>query len=329
MTKKLPIALGVSALVVLIAAAAVVLTGGRSGAAITASGTVEATESDLGFQVSGRIDSITVHEGDAVTPGEVLAWLDRRQLDAARDQAEAQAGAAQARLAELEHGSRPQEIAQGHAAADAATQQLAEAQKNLDRATRLVAGGAISQQQLDRTQTARDVAAAQAKSANEQLALLEQGPRAETIAAQREIVRQANAAVRQAEAMLRDAVIEAPVAGIVTVRHREPGETVAAGAPVLTIINPDDRWVRIYVREDEVGRLALGASASITADAYPGRTYGARVVYTSDQAEFTPRSVQTTAERVKLVYRVKVQIVGDSAQDLKPGLPADVVLSGR
>ncbi|HKI95879.1 MAG TPA: efflux RND transporter periplasmic adaptor subunit [Gemmatimonadales bacterium] len=308
--------------------AIVLLSGGGTAGRITASGTVEATETDLGFQVPGRIDSITVHEGDRVRAGDTLAWLDRSELRAHEAAALAQERAARARLIELEHGSRPQEIAQGRAAVDAATQQQAEAEKNLERATTLFAGGAISQAQLDRAQTARDVAAAQTTSAKEQLALLEQGPRTETIAAQRDMAHQAAAAVQQAHAVLRNAVIVAPVNGVVTVRHREPGETVAAGQPVVTVINPNDRWVRIYVREDQVGRLALGQDATITADAYPGRTYAGRVIYISNAAEFTPRSVQTTAERVKLVYRVKVQIVRDSTEDLKPGLPADIVLGG-
>lgn len=328
MTKKQRIAAGLGALAVVIAIVVVVaLVGGGGTGAVTASGTVEATETDLGFQVPGRIDSIAVHEGDAVHAGEPLAWLDRRELEARKAAAEAQLSAASARLAELEHGSRPQEIAQGQAGLDAARQQLTEASTNLDRAKRLFAGGAISQQQLDRAQTAQDVAAAQAKSAEEHLALLQQGPRPEQIAAQRGVVHQAAAAVNQADAALDNAVITASLAGIVTVRHREPGETVAAGAPVLTVMNPDDRWVRIYVREDQVGKLALGEGASITADAYPGKRYGGRVVFIANEAEFTPRSVQTTAERVKLVYRVKVQIVQDATRELKPGLPADVSLT--
>jgi HlyD family secretion protein len=135
---------------------------------------------------------------------------------------------------------------------------------------------------------------------------------------------QAEAVVAQIDAALDFAVIRAPFGGVITVRHREPGETVPAGAPVLTLMNPNDRWVRIYVREDEVGRVALGLPATITGDADPDREYEGRVVFIASQAEFTPRNVQTTEERVKLVYRVKVQITGDPSFELKPGLAADV-----
>ena len=184
----------------------------------------------------------------------------------------------------------------------------------------------MSQQALDKANTALDVANAARDQARDALSLVRQGPRVEAIRAQRAVVEQAHANLDRSEATLTNAVIKAPFAGVVTVRHREPGETVGAGAPVLTILNPDDRWVRIYVREDEIGRVQVGMKATITADTYPDRTYDGQVIYIGSQAEFTPRNVQTTEERIKLVYPVKVMIVGDQAFELKPGVPADVTL---
>jgi HlyD family secretion protein len=139
-------------------------------------------------------------------------------------------------------------------------------------------------------------------------------------------VGQAEAAVAQIDAVLTNTTVVAPFDGIVTVRHREPGEVVGAGAPVLTVMNPRDRWVRIYLRQDVVGRVSLGDSATVTADAYPDRSYGGRVTYIASEAEFTPRNVQTTEERVKLVFEVWVAISSDPTFDLKPGLAADVVV---
>jgi membrane fusion protein YbhG len=133
--------------------------------------------------------------------------------------------------------------------------------------------------------------------------------------------------VKQAEAALANAVIKAPFDGVVTVRDHEPGETVGAGAPVLTMVNLADRWVRIYIREDRIGAVHVGQSATITSDTYPGKTYAGTVSFISTEAEFTPRNVQTTAERVKLVYAIKVRITGDARNELKPGMPADVQLS--
>jgi len=300
--------------------------GDGNGRAIEASGTVEATEADLGFQMPGRIERIAVEEGARVAAGAELAWLDRQELDAQRRAAEAQASAARARLLELQRGFRSEEIAQGRAALAAAEQRLRDAERDHERARRLYEGGAISEQRLDDAKTAVTLREAEFLRAREALQILETGPREEQVAAQRSVLAQAEAMVAQIEAALAHAVITAPFDGTVTVRHREPGETVQAGSPALTVMNPADRWVRIYVRGDEVGRLSIGGTATIRADAYPDRTYAGRIVFIADEAEFTPRNVQTTAERVKLVYRVKVQIVEDPALDLKPGLPADVRL---
>ncbi|GIW52344.1 MAG: hemolysin secretion protein D [Gemmatimonadales bacterium] len=293
---------------------------------ISASGTVEATEIELGFQVPGRIERVAVREGDRVEAGQELAWLDRRELEARVRSARAQLAAARARLAELEEGFRPEEVEQARANLAAASQRLEDARRSLERSKRLFEGGAISREQLDREETAFAVAEAQYRAAKEQLDLMERGPRIQIIEAQRAAVRQAEATVAQAEAALEGAVIKSPISGVVSVQQRHPGEVVAAGVPVLTVIDPDDRWVRIYVRGDQVGRVSLGQEAEIRADAYPDRVYRGRVVYIADEAEFTPRNVQTREDRVRLVYRMKVAVVGDSSYDLKPGLPADVRL---
>ncbi len=117
--------------------------------------------------------------------------------------------------------------------------------------------------------------------------------------------------------------------GIVTVRHREPGEIVPAGAAVLTVMNPDDRWVRIYVPETRIGGIRLGLAAVLTCDTFRGKTYPGEVSFIASRAEFTPKTVQTAEERVKLVYAVKVRITGDPSLDLKPGMPVDVTIDMR
>jgi HlyD family secretion protein len=303
--------------------------GDAANGAIVASGTVETTEADLGFQLGGRIAGITVREGDAVQSGVMLARLDAAELDARRTAAEAQVAAARALLLELQRGARPEELQQAEAAESAARRRLQEAAAGTERTRALEQGGAASREQLDQAETALAVAGAQHEQAEQQLRMVRQGPRAERVSAQEAVVRQARGALAQIDAQLENAVIRAPFAGVVSVRHREPGETVGAGMPVLTVQNPGDRWVRIYVREDQVGRVALNQPAEITADAYPDRTYPGRVSFIASEAEFTPRNVQTAEERVKLVYAVKVTITGDPRRELKPGVPADVRLLTR
>lgn len=296
---------------------------------VDASGTLETTEADLGFQTPGRIDSLLVHEGDAVVAGQRLAVLDRGELVARRAAAAAQVAAQRARLSELERGFRPEEIAQGRAALRAAEQRVTDATRDRTRARNLFQGGVISQQALDAAETAATLAEAERDRLRDQVTLLEQGPRVEQLEAQRAQVTQMTAQLAQVDAALGFAVITAPFAGTISRRLREPGEVVSAGLPVLTLADPADRWVRIYVREDEVGRVAIGQPATIRIDAFPDRTYRGEVSFISNEAEFTPRNVQTREERVKLVYRVKVRVVGDTLQDLKPGLSADVRLGAE
>jgi HlyD family secretion protein len=302
----------VAGALVLATAAYLLFRNSGDGDLLAASGTVEATEAGLGFQVPGRIQAVGPHEGDRVRAGDTLAALDRTELNARLAQA-------RALLAELEAGARSEELAQAREAAGAAEDRLADAQRDFERVQRLFQGGAVSQEALDKATLALDVARSQRDQAEQQLRLVETGPRKERIAAQR-------AAVAQAEAALANAVIIAPFDGVVSVRDREPGETVGTGAPVVTLMNLSDRWVRIYIREDRIGAARLGQAATITTDTYPDRRYQGSVSFISSEAEFTPRNVQTAEERVKLVYAVKVRLTGDPSNDLKPGMPADVRL---
>ena len=295
-------------------------------ARIGASGTVESTEADLGFQLGGRVAQVNAREGDVVQAGAMLARLDQAELDARKAAALAQAAAARALLSELQHGARPEEVRQTQSGVVAAQRRMEESASILARTRKLYEGGAVSREALDQAETAHTVARTQYQQARDQLALVNEGPRSERIAAQRAILQQAEAAVAQVQANIDNAVIAAPFTGVVTVRHREPGESVSPGAPVVTLMNTQDRWVRIYVREDQVGRVAIGQRATITSDSHPAKSFQGRVTFIASEAEFTPRNVQTAEERVKLVYAVKISIVGDAALQLKPGVPADVVV---
>lgn len=316
-------------LVVVVAALIVVPILRRAGerGRLTASGTVEATEAQLGFQVPGRIDSIRVREGDAARAGEPLASLDRVEATARRQQGAALLAVAHAQLDELLRGARPEEVAQARAGRDAARQHLQDARRDFDRAQELIRNNVVSQQAFDKAKTAFDVAKAQSEQADEQHRLVVTGPRRERIEAARAQVAQAEAALRAADAGLANMVIRAPFDGVVTVRHREPGEIVPAGSAVVSLMDRNDRWVRIYVSEAHIGAVRTGQAASITSDTFKGRTYPGEVVYLSSEAEFTPKNVQTSEERVKLVYAVKVRISGDTGFELKPGMPADVQLT--
>lgn len=317
----IPVVLVVAAVVAFVA-----LRGRGAGGALEATGTVEATDAALGFTVPGRLEAVRADEGDTVSAGQPLAWLDRAETQGRRDQAVAQVAAAKAQLLELERGSRPQEIAAARAAAKAAADKLADAERDAARVRELRSRDLVSQQDLDKALTALEVARSARVQADEQRRLVELGPRAERIEAARAALAGAQATLRTLDATLAQMEVRAPFAGTITVRNREPGEILAAGSPVLTLLHRDNRWVRIYVPETRVGAVRVGQRATITSDTFRDRRYEGRVVAIASEAEFTPKTVQTREERVKLVYAVKVRITGDPSFDLKPGMPADVVL---
>jgi multidrug resistance efflux pump len=121
-------------------------------------------------------------------------------------------------------------------------------------------------------------------------------------------------------------MIHSPLAGVVLYRHVEPGEVASAGAPLLTVIDPDDLQLTVYVPEDRYGRIALGQVLPVTVDSFPGETFQGTVTHIADQAEFTPRNVQTTDNRKTTVFAVRLDLP-PSGGKLKPGMPADVQLA--
>jgi HlyD family secretion protein len=326
MNKKRRIIIPVAVVVAAVVIWFFVFSTSRDNSMLTASGTVEATEARLGFPTPGRLDSVFVREGDAVTAGAELAVLDRTEAAARLQQAHAQAAAAQALLMELQSGTRVEELARARAARNAAAEQLSDIQRDVERGQELFAGGAISKEALDKMKTALEVTQSRDTEAAEYLRQLQAGPRVERIAAQRAALEQAEAQTAAAEAAVNNMTIRAPFDGTITVRHFEPGEIVPAGSAVLTIQDHHDRWVRIYVPENKIGALRLGAPVKITTDSYADKAYSGEVRFIAAEAEFTPKTVQTAEERVRLVYLVKVRITDDPSFELKAGMPADVQL---
>lgn len=293
---------------------------------LEASGTVEATEIHLGFPAGGRLDVVVPREGDRVAEGSELARLAHAELTAQLRMAKAKAAASQARLAELEKGSRAEDIRRARAARDAASARLKHAKSELASTEALVESGVVTPHEYDKVRLSADVADKELTQAEEQLRLLLSGPRSDRIEAQRQETAGAAASVEAIQAALVNTRIVAPIDGIVTSRHREPGEIVPPGSSVLTILDPSDRWVLIYVKEDRIGAVRLGMAASIVSDTFPDKRYAGEVAYIASQAEFTPKNVQTLEERVKLVYAVKVRIISDVEHELKAGIPVDVAL---
>ena len=308
------------------------------------SGNIEVTEVRMSFRIPGRLEQRLVEEGDAVTAGQSLARLEATDQRIAVARAEADLAYARAVLAELLAGSRSQEIATARAEFDraaalekSAVVQLDQARLDHDRYAALYKEGGVSRKAFENYRTlhetaknARDEARARVAAAAEQLDLRKTGPRRETIDQARAKVGTAEEAVKQARQQLSYTDLPAPVDGIVLGTSAEIGEYLNPAAPVLTIGQTARPWLRAYINETDLGRVKLNQHVTVTTDSYPERTYTGRISFIKSEAEFTPKSVQTFEERVKLMYRIKIDL-DNPAGELKPGMPADAVIdfSGR
>jgi membrane fusion protein YbhG len=181
----------------------------------------------------------------------------------------------------------------------------------------------IQQQNVRANQAA--VSQAEAAVANAQAGYTVVAQRRQDLAAAQAALVAAQAALQSAEIQLGYATVTAPTGGIVLTKNVQEGEVVASGAAVYTIVNPGDMWLRVFIPEDQIGRVHLGQRAQIAVDTFPGRTFPAHVSEIRSQAEFTPGNVQTKEDRVKLVFGVKLQL-DNRYGELKPGMPADATI---
>ncbi|MBJ6726890.1 efflux RND transporter periplasmic adaptor subunit [Geomesophilobacter sediminis] len=286
------------------------------------SGNVEVTEVQVSFKIPGRVAQRAVDEGALVKKGDLVARLDDAELKQALDQASAEAEAAGANLAELQAGSRREEIAEGEAQLERTQAEAIRLEADYQRAAALYRKEVIPKAQLDQARAARDSQVASVRERKEALQLLRKGPRRERIDEAKARLKQAQAVVANAQERLGYATLTAPLTGMVLSKGIEPGEQVAAGTPVITVGDMGDTWVKGYIPEAELGRVKLGQRARVLSDSYPGKSFEGKVSFISSEAEFTPKNVQTEKERVKLVYRVKISIPNQN-QALKPGMPVD------
>lgn len=290
------------------------------------SGTVDARQVDLSFQVGGRIATLASDEGRVVKAGDRVAELDAADLRLAAERAAAQAEAARKALAALQAGARPQELRAAQAAVEMAQADKRLADSELARIRQLVDQHFVAEQQMDRARSAAESAAARLRQAGETLSLLRAGARKEDIERASADLAAAEAARRAVERQLGYVALASPQGGVISVRLAEAGQVVAAGQPVFRLAALSHPWVRAYLAEPDLPHVRLGQPVKVRVDGLPGHVFAGRLSFISPQAEFTPKTVETRALRVDLVYRVTVD-VDDPEGRLKIGMPADIVIA--
>jgi HlyD family secretion protein len=269
-------------------------------------GRIESEEIRVATKYAGRVEEVLVEEGDQVSAGQVLARLDTAELRASQARARAEVASAEQGIAEAEALIIQRE------------NELSFAQQQLARANELIKNNNISREQLDQRRADRNVAQAALSAAKARL-----------VSAQRN-VEAAEAELDRIGIQISDSVIKAPIDGRVQYRLAEPGEVLSGGGPLITIIDLTDVYMTVFLPTRQAGLAFVGNEARIILDAAPNFVIPAKVSFVADDAQFTPREVETRSERDKLMFRVKVQIdkelLAEHVRRVKTGLPGEAYI---
>jgi HlyD family secretion protein len=307
------------------------------GKPLVLNGTIEADDILVGSKIGGRVTEVLVKEGDKVKAGEVLIRLDYAELKARRDQALANIKQAEERVKErgaylklVVTGNRQQEIERAKADWESVKAKLDLAIKDKERYESLYERGVVSRQQRDNAVNQVAVLKEEAASAKETYDLMKSGFRDEEIAqAQADLTRakaaldQALSSLEEVDTLLKEMTIRAPIDAIVEVCDLYPGDLLGANQTAVTLILPNQLWVRVYVPENYLGYMKENAKVEVKVDSFPKETFQGYVEQINRKAEFTPRNIQSVEERVNLVFGVKVRLDNSSGR-LRAGMSADV-----
>lgn len=275
------------------------------------------------------------------------------RTEAQIEQQKAELKQARAYLDQLLSGTRDQEIEEALAGLQRVASEAERARLDWERAQTLYQNEDISASQRDQFKSTSDATAASVRQARQRLDLLVEGPRKENIEATRAQLERAQAGLKLAETQrldvkrteqsietaranidsaaaqlalidtqLEDMVMRSPTDGVVLVKAAEVGEVLAGGTTIVEIGDVEHPWLRGYISEEDLGRVKLDAPVQVTTDSYPDKVYEGRLSFIASEAEFTPKQIQTPEERIKLVYRIKID-VGNPDRELKLNMPSD------
>lgn len=321
---------------------------------IQVNGRIEGDTTIIASKQPGRVGAIHVEDGDLVHAGQLLIELDDRAARARLAEAEAAAASARAQAdrsraelavlcAQVPYGidSARAAVTGDEAALKQAEAEERQAERERNRYRSLADTGAVGQEIAEqaalRWNLAHDgVVNARAALAQARQALkdVELGPtriaaKQAELAASEAAGRAAEARLEEARSVLDDLTIESPADGAVTMRLADLGEVVAAGTPLLEVVDLDRLYLKAFVPEVEIGNVRVGQSAHVYIDALPATPFSAEVRNIAARPEFTPKEIQTARERVNLVYAVRLYLLENPDHRLTPGLPADAVIRWR
>ena len=289
-------------------------------------GRLEAPLVDVAPKVTGRVVEVLVREGDRVKAGDLLIRLDLGELAVAVQRDKAGVESAEARYRDMAAGSRNEEVQAAEADVQDRKAAVDLATRELQRQEYLLSRKVGTERDVDRAKTDLERAQAGLKAARNRAELAREGFRKYQTQQARDEVERAKAQLRQSETVANESEIRAPADAIVLHRMAEPGLLLAPGQPGLTLAFANRLYVRTFIPETKLGRVKQGQTAQVSVDAFPGKTFSAKLTEISRDAEFTPKQVETRNERINLVYGAKVDLDAGWKEPLVPGQPAEVVV---
>lgn len=292
-------------------------------------GRLEAVEIDIAAKIAGRLKNIMVKEGEFVRAGQVLAQMDIAQLLAKKREAEAQLRRAEIAIwtAKSLVTQRKAERSAAEAVVEQREVQLDNTERKLARTEQLILTNSVSQQTLDDDRAAQrgakaTLAASQASLAASEAAI---GSATAQVVDAEAAVDAAKAAIESLEADIADSTLTAPRDGRIQYRVAQAGEVLSSGGRVVNMIDVSDVYMAFFLPTQQAGRVALGADVRLVMDAVPNYVIPAEVSFVADVAQFTPKTVETQEERLKLMFRVRAHIppalLQKYLQQVKTGLP--------
>ena len=303
------------------------------------SGTIQGREIILTAQVSGQIKEVLKNEGDLVEEEDLLLLIDDTDYQLNYQKAESALKISQAKLQEGLKGSTHEELQKAITSISQAESNTAALNlkkevliKDYQKLEKLVESGGFSQNDLDKLDSEIKIleeqinaAKKQEESAYWQLKIMESGAGDETIQALEAQVQGNKSDVLLAENKIAHTKITSPINGRISGIFLDKGENVMAGSPVLSLLDPHELWVRVYVPEGEIGKIFVNQEAELIVDTFPDQIFSGKVTQISDQAQFTPKNVQTKDQRTSTVFPVKISIT-EGFDKLKPGITAEIKL---
>lgn len=288
-------------------------------------GTVESDPIRVASLVGGRLLEVKAVEGTLLKPGDVVARIDPADLELQLRQTESAVRAAETQLALVRKGVRSEDLATAREQVNQAEIAVDKAERERRRLARLYEEGAIPAKALDDVSVQADQARSILEQAKKQYEKAKTGARREEIEAAEAMRDQARSAADILRKKIADCLVVSPAAGTILHRLAETGEVVAAGAAIATMADLATVKITAYVTERDLGSVSLGRNASLRVDAYPDQTFPATVSRIADEAEFTPKTIQTREERVKTVFLIELTAANPDGV-FKPGMPVDVIL---